>query len=175
MTTIACYGFAPNSLRFSGPMRIATLFAALALVFGVAVTACGCGPAKSPSVSAKALARGAVETLSAAWIVGADGCRSIAVQKNDPVLAKTCASTFLPARASLLTAAAAVDAWTDADTSNTPCALADVILAFEKADSLLVTLGVQVPPAVMQGLELAGSLSPACVRPDAGLSDGGAE
>jgi hypothetical protein len=103
------------------------------------------------------------------------GCRSVAQSKNDPALAQKCADLAKPAESALVVAAAGVDAWSDADQKNVPCALADAVSALPSISALATSLGVPIPPVAAQGLEMAEALLPQCVRPvspvDAG--DGG--
>jgi hypothetical protein len=153
-------------------MRLSMILAIVLIIAAACVasaTACGCSPASSPTVSERAIARGAVSTLEAAWVVGAETCRSIAVSKNDSVLAIKCENIFLPVLDSIKISGVAIDAWTQNDAKNMPCLLADIVHGFFGIETLLVDLKVTVPPAVAQGLELAQALAPQCVRQDAAV------
>jgi hypothetical protein len=150
-----------------------TLLAATAGL--LAGTACGCvntqkPQPQSPTVSVRSVARGAVLTLDFALQETGRACHSVAVSKSDQVLADKCLSGVTRVGAAIKTAGSGVDAWTDADTGNVPCALQDAATGLEQFDSMLVSSGVPVPAVVDQGIELARSLAPQCTRQtDAGV------
>jgi len=158
------------------------LFAGAAVICGLAGllsgTACGCQPAQSPQANARTIARDSVDGFEAVWKLAHDTCESVAtVDASHPnqVLWAKCSKVLLPARNGMLAAAAAVDAWTDADQQNIGCLVGDLIVSFTSVEELFVELGVVVPSQFGQAVSLAASLAPMCVRLDAGSGDADAD
>jgi hypothetical protein len=149
----------------------ATAIAASVLAIGVAGSS-GCSSSATtpanPTVSVQTIARGAVETLEAAWLLGAKGCLTVAITQQSDTIRQQCEDVFGPARDGILAVAGMVDAWTAADQANIPCALQDLVTAFRSVPTLLTKVGVTVPAEVAQGIELAAAIIPQCVTPDAG-------
>lgn len=149
-------------------LSTACLVVGIAMLVGaVAMCTAGCSQANSPSVDARALARGTVETLETAWLDAANAC----VATGDPATAKKCEAFLDPARNALVVAADAVNSWTAADQSNFPCLLAQVIRGLSDTSTLLSGLKVlsdQLSNEIQDGLNLASAFLPQCVAADGG-------
>lgn len=179
MTAIAwSYGIGPIPFAPRLTWRSCAFLGVLCLVLGLLCgTACACGgshPSPAPqTVSARAIARGSVETFETVWLLSERACKQIAQVRDDTVFWQKCGKVLLPADSALLATSAMVDGWTDADQKNIPCALQDLVVAFENIQELLQEVKSPPPVELAQAFELARSLVPMCVRPDAGVSDAG--
>ena len=148
---------------------VARLFTGRALVVVapavLALALIGCGasntPASSTANSARANARGAVETAETAWILAAQTCKDVATATQDQALIDTCKSTLLPAHDDLVSAAAAVDAWgPDAGTSpeQVACLVASAMSAVAQTSSALASASNTLAPVVADAVQLVALL-----------------
>lgn len=153
--------------------KLATIFGVLAVGAACAGALLGCAQPTSPGVDPHALAYGAVETLSSAWVDSAQACLVVSQAQpagQEHVVAAQCESILDPIRGSLIMAGSAINTWTVADQANFPCLLKQFVTDFEDAEIALQAMQVTLPvQEINAGLALAETFLPQCtVASDAG-------
>jgi hypothetical protein len=128
----------------------------------------GCHAQSPTPQTARAIAADTVQAFNTAWGLSSVACYTVAQTQGSEATRQKCVAVLTPAYESIVSAALAVDAFTDATSgASIGCVLSDVSGLMQSVESLLIQLQVAVPPALTQGLALAESLIPQCVR-DAG-------
>lgn len=147
--------------------------AVLAIVF---VAGCGSAtPAALTPDQARAQARGAVETEESAWLLAAQACVDAAElqaaalgtpEVELPILTQ-CRAVLGPAKAQMVAAAQAVDAWqADAGQTGVANTVACELQQVSKALAAVSSLGLALPSTVKDAQTLADSL--VCAGADGG-------
>ncbi len=125
-------------------MRLAIYLLTCALV--------GCGASAS-----RAQARGAVLVTAEAVRLGDKACADVALEKNDLPLARACETAYEIARASVLTAAASVDAWDEGKKGDVACAIKRAGDELSKTVSELRARQASIPKLIEDAIALAAS------------------
>lgn len=131
----------------------------LAIIASVGLTACA---SNTPQLDPRAIARGTVETLEAAWIATAQACIEVSKTQQSPSTLQQCEKVLTPARDSLIAAAEAVDAWDARAQGNFPCLIQDAVSGLTSIRNLVADTGVKLPQVVDDGLALAAMFLPQC-------------
>ncbi len=128
------------------------------LVCWLVLQATGCKPGVAPRETARSvvlLTADAVKQLDVA-------CARMATAKHDALLATRCADGYDVARAALIGAELAVDAYDSAGAGDLPCAVARATEAVQRIALALSAAGGTVPPVVADALRIAPALTVAC-------------
>ena len=129
-----------------------------------AVLAVGCSPAAAKSAP-RETARAVVLATATALDVADTACaRAVEVlakagrTKEAIATGNACGDAYDVARPALLAAARSVDAWDAGERQGVICGLAQAAPALEQLAKAIEAAGATLPPAVVDGLRLAGAL-----------------
>lgn len=112
----------------------------------------GCIPASAPEPPLRASARAAVLAIAQGVREADRTCSTLAIATLDIPLAERCGHSYQAARRALLAAEAGLDA---ADTRTAACAAAPAARALAELTGAVQLAGGPVPPAVVDGAEMA--------------------
>ncbi len=130
----------------------------LFLSAAVAFSATACKPGQTPRETGRAtvlVVADAVKQLDAL-------CAALARAKQDAALGQSCADGYDVARASLISAEAALDAYDSVGAGNLPCAVAHSVTAMQGMVDSIRKAGGSTPPVVDDAFALAPLLTGAC-------------
>ncbi len=127
-----------------------------ALAASITVGVAACFPAASAEPPLRARARASILGIALGVRVADDTCAAVATSRHDVALADRCAGAYRIGRASLLLAEAALDV---GDASSAACAAAPGVTALHELEEVLRSGGASVPPAVVDGVDLAGAFA----------------
>lgn len=131
------------------------------LALGVALACARCA-SQGSGPPARYVARGAILGLSAATTAGDQVCATVAKQRADLPLAKSCAGAYTKARESLLIAAGGVDAWDNGAAQKVSCAVRDAASALNEIRTGLQSERTPVPPLLVDSLALSEPIAREC-------------
>ena len=108
--------------------------------------------------------RGGVLTMAHAARQLDHACADYSRAAKDLALADACAASYNVTRDALLTAESALDAWSDADQGRAICAAAKGASSLASGISMASKAGAKMPPAVVDGAEVARVLAKGVCR-----------
>lgn len=130
------------------------ILAGIGIVICVVVaiaSSCGCARAAIPQTP-RDTARAAAVLVSKAVLVTSDACAARALSTRDLPLAKKCEAAYDTARASLLSAESAIDAWDSVQAGNVACATNAGAVALLEMTHAMEAAGEPAPPVAVDAI-----------------------
>ena len=132
---------------------------ALALLVIVGVR---CHPATCANAPERQTARATILTVDRAVSVADELCATVARERGDAQIARTCDADYKAARPALIAAESAVDAWDSGQRGNVACTLGEATRSLGNVADALGRAGVSVPPLIVDALALSGAFGEVC-------------
>lgn len=153
------------------PIAVTFGAAIIGAQLAVALAACsGCGSSLPLPTTPREQARAVVLVLAAGVEEADHRCADVGRDAGNLALLDRCAVAYRQARAFLLVAAGAVDAYDSGRRGDTVCATRSGIDSAAELAGLIASAGGDIPGALEDGLALAKQFAPACERSEGGAT-----